>query len=181
MSTQENQAPVNQVQDEVQLYFFHSTPEKQKTFRQYSTGGYVSRALDNNVPYATLAYAVCSERDTFSKEKARLITSGRLVKGEKVHRIAITEEQFAHPARTIRDMAIKYVPASTLPKERHANFVKRYNESADPTHQGITAAQILIQIPTEEELLSIETSYQTELQCAINLANLLTPNQAVQA
>lgn len=178
MSTKENQAQQGE-QEEVQAYFFHSTPERQKTYRQYSAGGYVARSIDTKQPYICISYAVCSERDKFSKEKARLITTGRLMKGQKIHRLPITEEEYQHPARTLRDMAIKYVPASTLPKSRHAGFVDEHNShQTDSTTLVKRAAEVLVQVPTEEELLEQTKIQFSELQSSVNLGSLLNQTQA---
>ena len=178
MSTVEPQS--DQVSDtenydaEVQLYFFHSTPEKQNTFRQYSAAGYVSRTRDTDEPFIAVAYSVCSELDTFSKKKACLITSGRLQKAIKVHRLPITEDQYQHPARTLRDTAILYVPGSTLPKEAQPAFLKLVNES-DPTIAPLTNAHDgLIQIPTKAELEAHMDKRTKEAQAAADLSNVMT-------
>lgn len=173
----EVQTSQNQTQDNVTPYFFHSRQEENPQFRRYSAGGYVSRD-ENGKPVLVLAYAVCSESEEhFNRKKAILITTGRLRKGEKVHLIPITEEQFAHPSRTLLEVAKYFVPLTAfnrqMQKELFNDMVTEMIKSGIeqdvlPTHPR----ELLIAVSEDEDPSSHETN---QVQAATALGSLMQP------
>jgi hypothetical protein len=120
------------------LQHYHQTHPAELT-RKYSAAGFVVTTPEGH-KLVYVSYAVCSEKDTFSKKKANLITEGRLRK-QKGYAFEVPEELKDASASAIFLNAVRTrIPHTVLPPVlQEIAEVKHQEENPedDPTNKAL--------------------------------------------